>query len=492
MRRLTARAALSLLLLQLAPAPAIATCGGGGGGGMGGVNSGGMAEAEVYRVPWKVIDGGVLPPASESGLSLLWFPVSREEARGSQLLDSRFLTLSFAPCGGVWIVPSDAVALRLKYGIAEGSGYAILAEADGAERARARPEKGKLRLSDVEKLVKTELDGRRTATESKLEAAEKRAKGGETEAATAIYREIYTERCLLPGSARKAAKALKKLGVELEGAALSPAASVGVGEPDLSATKTDEVTALLEAGLAAEFELRLDDARRAYERAHDADPADAVALRFLAEYHRHHSGDWTLARQLFGDLLSRPADALSRAVALHGLGKMTIHAGDFAGGVARIEASVAAFPLPLAYRNLAVYWSSEGRLDKAYGFVEKALELAPDDLYNKIFAATYLVGQGKSSDAERVALAEHPVLEASYNLAAIWAQLGNKEKALELLARHFFEYERFDPVRAREMREARDDIAFASLHSDPGFVELTKLADVDFESYHLNGRGTSR
>ena len=75
---------------------------------------------------------------------------------------------------------------------------------------------------------------------------------------------------------------------------------------------------------------------------------------------------------------------------------------------------------------------------------------------------------------------------------AIWAQLGRKEKALEYLARHFYEYERFDPVRSREMREARDDIAFVSLHKDPDFIELTKLAEVDYDSYHLNGRNTSR
>jgi hypothetical protein len=31
-------------------------------------------------------------------------------------------------------------------------------------------------------------------------------------------------------------------------------------------------------------------------------------------------------------------------------------------------------------------------------------------------------------------------------------------------------------VRAMEMQEARDDYMFASLHQDPEFVELTRLA----------------
>ena len=271
------------------------------------------------------------------------------------------------------------------------------------------------------------------------------------DAAAGLYQEVHAQRCLLPGSARKAQKALKRIGrpVGDDGAALD------TPQPDVSPERSAEMVGLLAAGLRAEFELRIDDARRVYEQAHAADPADPVATRFLAEFHRHHSGDWELARQLFSEILARRADALSRAVALHGLGKMTIHSGEFLRGVGMFEASIAEYPLPLTYRNLAVYWNSEGQVAKAWGFVEQALTLAPDDLYNKIFAATYFVGQGKPAEAERMAQANETVLEASYNLAAIWAQLGKREKALELLARHFYQYERFDPVRARDAGSAR-------------------------------------
>ena len=68
------------------------------------------------------------------------------------------------------------------------------------------------------------------------------------------------------------------------------------------------------------------------------------------------------------------------------------------------------------------------------------------------------------------------MLEASYNLAAIWAQVGDRAKAMELLRRHFYTYERTDAIRAMEMKEARDDYMFASLHRDPAFVGLTRLA----------------
>ena len=56
---------------------------------------------------------------------------------------------------------------------------------------------------------------------------------------------------------------------------------------------------------------------------------------------------------------------MSRAVALHGIGKMTIHDGDFLKGLHLMEQSADVFPLPLTYRNLAVYWHSEGDRAKA-------------------------------------------------------------------------------------------------------------------------------
>ncbi len=472
-------AALALLSMLLPLDPAAATCGGGGGGGLGGVSSGGL-EPEVYRVPWKVLEPAASPLPGSSGLSVLWFPVSRDEARASQLLESRYLTVSLAPCTAFWIVPSDGAALRVKHGVAANEPVALLVDADGVELGRAAAEKGELRLGTLEKLLRGELERRRAVVEARLDEAATREKAGETDVAAGLYQEVYAQRCLFPGSARKAQKALKRLGRPV-GEEIS---ALDLPEPDLAPERSAEMETLLRAGLKAEFELRIDDARRAYESAHAADPADPVATRFLAEFHRHHSGDWELARQLFGEILARPSDAISRAVALHGLGKMTIHSGEFLRGVGMFEASIAEFPLPLTYRNLAVYWNSEGQFEKAWGFVEQALALAPDELYNRIFAATYLVGHGKPEEAERMAREHEPVLEASYNLAAIWAQLGKKEKALELLARHFYQYERFDPVRAREMQEARDDIAFVRYHQDADFVALTQLASADADSYH--------
>ena len=118
------------------------------------------------------------------------------------------------------------------------------------------------------------------------------------------------------------------------------------------------------------------------QQARKMDPADPAPLRYLGELYRHHIGDWDKAPRLFNELLAMPSDPLSRAVALHGLGKMTIHDGEFEKGRGLMEDSVKAFPLALAYRNLAVYWNSEGDAKKADAYTKLALALDPEDPFN--------------------------------------------------------------------------------------------------------------
>src|SRR5207248_11428075 len=157
------------------------------------------------------------------------------------------------------------------------------------------------------------------------------------------------------------------------------------------------------AGLKAENAARYLDAERLYQAAHRIDPADPVPLRYLGELYRHHIGDWQRARTTFNTLLDMQADPLSRAVALHGLGKMTIHEGEFKKGLALMEESVTVYPLALAYRNLAVYWNSEGDLTQGNYYTEKALAMAPQDPYNLVFAAVFMAASGKKEEALKIA-----------------------------------------------------------------------------------------
>ncbi|MEP7008731.1 MAG: tetratricopeptide repeat protein [Acidobacteriota bacterium] len=467
--------ALALLLL-LSAIPSAATCGGGGGGGVGGIapSPQGFPQDDLatYRVPWKVLSPG--DPAPEGTWILYWFPISPEEARASELQSSRVITLAAARCVAMSLVPANHADLHGRYKVAADTASAVLVSAaDGAEIGRAAIRAGQpLGRAEVEKMVDNALDQREKALDTQLDTAKESEKKGDKEGAATLYTQVWDQRCLAPKFGKKAAKALDKLGRPV-----AKDARLDFPQPDTSRGTETRIARALAEGLRAENDLNLPSAAKAYERARQIDPGDPVPLRYLGELYRHHTGEWDKAREAFHHLLDLGADPLSRAVALHGLGKMTIHDGEFAKGLGLFEQAAATFPLALTYRNLAVYWNSEGQFDKAYGFVQKAMVLDPEDTYNQIFAATYLIQLGHPDEAARIARENESLLPASYNLAAIWAQLGQGEKAIELLARHFYKYEQRPAVRQKEMEEARVDAVFVSLRKDPKFVELIANAD---------------
>ncbi len=485
-RRLITASASVLLALSLTP-ESLATCGGGGGGGLGGATAGGSAPEQTYHVPWKVVGPGAPAPAGD--LVLWWFPTSAAETRGSELLTSRPLTVASGNCVGMGIVTLENTALRTKYSVIGATAAIVISGPDGAEAKRLDGVGGSIDVGAVEKMLAGEMDARRDAAKSLLDSAKEKESAKDSEGAAGLYQQVYDQRCLLPAEGRKAARALKKLGRPVEETAWLADPPAGVPEePTLTEPVNGQMIALMTDGLRAETEDRLLDARRFYRAAHELDPADPVPLRFLGELYRHHTGEWDLARQTFDRILAMRADPISRAVALHGLGKMTIHAGEFAKGLALFERSLDAYPLALTYRNLAVYWNSENQGERAYGHVKRAMELDPDDDYNQIFAATYFVMLGRSDEAASIAKTHEGMLAASYNLAAIQALLGHRDEALRLLRRHFYAYEQFDLVRAREMKEAREDIVFVTLRDDPEFIALTALADTLPKGPAMGGR----
>ena len=469
-----------VLSLALGSGRTLATCGGGGGGGVGGTRTGGSAQsdAESYHVAWTVVGPADVIPGGTLGV--LWFPASAAEAKGSSLLTSRTLSVLSSRCLALALVTPDNTAVRQKYGIPEVGSGVVLIDGDAAEIGRVATDGKPPSAGPVEKLMETELDKREDVAKASLEAANERIKQNDIESATPMLTQIWDQHCLLPDVAKKAAKALKKIGRPVDVGQLK---MLDNPMPDLSPGTTREIVRTMNAGLAAERDGQILEARRLYLTAMRIDPADPTPIRFLGELYRHEIGDWIEARALFNRVLDMPADPLARAVALHGLGKMTIHDGRFAEGLDLFGRSLAAFPLPLTYRNLAVYWNSEKNHEKAHAYVKQAIALDPDDEYNQIFAATYFIELGRPDEARAVALRFEGMLPASYNLAVIHAQLGDKTKALSILRRHFTVYEKFDAVRAKEMQEARDDIAFASLDNDPEFVSMTAKADRDAASH---------
>ena len=436
-----------------------------GGSMPGGGQMGQMPQPRAYLVPWRVLTAA--QPMPSAPLTLLWFLGSKEDV---DLRDSRSLTTYSSQCVSTMAVRPDDAELIDKYQLTGKVPAALLLGEDGKVVAHVDGESGHLKLSKVENMVRDAITEIEKTLEAQLDDARKRADGGDKDGAIAAYTKVWDQRCIAPKKARAAQKGLKKLGVEVKDASLR------TSDPILTAEMNARMMKAMQAALDAELAADYEKATKLYRAAAQLDPADPVPARFLGEHYRHNTGNWTLAKETFRRLLTMQPDPLSRAVALHGLGKMTIHMGDSAKGLALFEESVAVFPLPLTYRNLAVYWNSERVRDKADAYVKKALELDPSDSYNLIFAATYLADSGRGEEALKIANENEHVLSASYNLAAIHALLGNKGKAMELLKRHFYVYERYDDVRAMEMWEARVDYVFASMKDDPEFIKLTAMA----------------
>ena len=468
MKTQLSRILATLLITLFALSPAWATCGGGGGGGTGGVGGGGGnkgPEPTVYNVPWKVWEATTAP---QKGLILYWFPASNDEVKKSPMRTSRVLTLYSAQC--VTMSVGDASLPELKNIIGESAlPAAVLATHDGTTIKKVDGAAGKLKVTDVEKAVEAEMKQRETALDAQLKSGKEKAKAGDSAGAIADLKPVAAERCLFPKKAKDAASQLKKLGVEEIGSIPD--------SPIFDRVQGARIEATMRRGLRAEIAENYGTALKLYQQAHKMDPADPTPLRYLGELYRHHTGEWDKAREVFNTILNMPADAIARAVALHGLGKMTIHDGEFKKGLKLMEQSAEEFPLALTYRNLAVYWHSEGDLAQGNSYTQKALALDPKDPYNLVFAAVFMAASGNTDEALKIANANHDLLPASYNLAAIYAQTGNKKKALALLRRHFFQYERYRAVRAKEMMEARVDAVFDSIRYDSSFLALTSGAD---------------
>ncbi len=468
MKHQISRYVAALLMLIVGFSPVWATCGGGGGGGDGGMSSGGGGGAQpvVYHVPWHARQTN--DPPIKAGLVVYWFPASAEEVKKSPMRTSRALSLYATQCVSMEIVDHENSPEKTLLGDSKVP-VALLATPDGTVINKVENKDGRLKIEQVEKSVETEVKQREKAVDATMKEAKEKAKAGENAAAAALFRKVLEQDCLFPKKAKDASKELKKLGevVNLE----------EHESPIYDRVQSARIERTMVRGLRAEINENYVLAEKLYSQAHKMDPADPAPLRYLGELYRHHTGEWNKARTTFEAILKMPADPLSRAVAYHGLGKMTIHDGEFKKGLALMESSIAEYPIPLAYRNLAVYWNSEGDPAKGAEYTKLALALAPKDPYNIVFAAVFMAAAGQRDEALKIANANVELLPASYNLAAIYAQTGHRDKALAFLRRHFYRYERYQAVRAKEMMEARVDAVFDSIRHDSAFMALTSGAD---------------
>ncbi len=180
---------------------------------IGGVSRSNDLNGPVTFVPWKVLIPG--NPPAKAPLILYWIPASGDDFKHSELLFSRALTSFAAQCVAMHVIRSDDTTMIEKFGVAGALPVAILIGDGGKELGKVANERGALRVSAVEKLVRDQLRAREEALEAKLDDAKKKALAGDRDSAIAVYKSIWEQRCIFPRKAREAQRELKRLGVSV-------------------------------------------------------------------------------------------------------------------------------------------------------------------------------------------------------------------------------------------------------------------------------------
>jgi len=163
----------------------------------------------VWFVPWKVLNPGDTVPHAQ--LALYWLPASRDDMRHSELLTSRTLTIYSSQCVAMHVVRPDDFVRIAKLGANGKAPVVLLLDDDGREVTHIDNEAGALRVATVERIVRDEIRSREDEADRLLDEARTK----ERDAAIAIYRHVFDQRCLLPRQARTAQRALHKLGVDV-------------------------------------------------------------------------------------------------------------------------------------------------------------------------------------------------------------------------------------------------------------------------------------
>lgn len=169
-------------------------------------------DGPISFVPWKVLAPGESPP--EAPLILYWIPASPQDFKHSELLISRPLTLYASQCVAMKVVRPDDSERIASLGVQQ-LPTAILVDAGGKQLGVVRPERGRLRVRAVERLVRDKLAERDMSVESQLDDAGRKASSGDRQGAIDAYRAIWNLRCLFPRHGREAQRALRRLGVEV-------------------------------------------------------------------------------------------------------------------------------------------------------------------------------------------------------------------------------------------------------------------------------------
>lgn len=167
-----------------------------------------LAWPEEHRhaslVPWRVLEHG---ERADDPLTLFWIPGSAAEMRRSPLLVSDELTRFSARCVAMRVIRLDDAARLSSLGVGEEPPVVVLADGTGRVIGSVRRED----VSEIEDLVRDELDLRTFHADALLDQAQTRASEGDRPGAIALYREVWEARCMCPRQGKVAGRALRRL-----------------------------------------------------------------------------------------------------------------------------------------------------------------------------------------------------------------------------------------------------------------------------------------
>ena len=160
---------------------------------MGGIASGGAA---TYFVPWEFVpDTESAPPGD---IIVFWFPTGPENAENSSMRESRELVTWSGKCVGVGLVPDSNSDLRSRFKAPSDEPTAVIVTRDGDVLGRVGATKGRIRVSQVEKLVGNELSARNRTLKELLKNAKLHQKEGDEDKRRQTLRSDHRGQLPLP------------------------------------------------------------------------------------------------------------------------------------------------------------------------------------------------------------------------------------------------------------------------------------------------------
>ena len=185
----------------------------------------GTGNPTERRVPWHYVEKDA---AIEKGpVVLYWLPASLDEAERSPLMTSRVLFDDSVRCVSLLIVlPEDSATIE-KLGATGKLPMAVVTDAHGKVIRTVENVRGVLHPAAIEQALTDELSARDEAMYRGMNDA-RRLAATDKNAAIALYKKIWDDRCLFPIAGSDAQRSLKALGVIVADTPAPPPPDPGV------------------------------------------------------------------------------------------------------------------------------------------------------------------------------------------------------------------------------------------------------------------------